>query len=383
MNVLVVGGDGFCGWPTSLELLSRGHKVVIIDNFMRREIDKELGANSITNIQPLEIRIEKAKELINNDLHFVQMDVTREYDKLVDTINTYSIDTIIHFAEIKSAPYSMIDASHMRHTVDHNINATTNILTAIVHTNRDIHLVHLGTMGVYGYKDEFGPIPEGYLDITIKETNHDTSILWPTDPGSVYHATKSLDQILFQFYNKNWKLYITDLHQGIVWGAQTALTKRHTDLVNRFDYDGIYGTVLNRFVVESAVNHPLTVHGTGGQKRGFIHIEDTAGCIRRAVENHPEDASRVRIFNQASEVRQVNELAEMIKEKTGVEINYIENPRKERAENNLIIKNEGLQGLGFEPILLQDQLLEDIMFIAQEYKENINSGVIDSTWAKW
>ena len=382
-NVLIVGGDGFCGWPTSLELLSRGHKVIMIDNFMRRDIDKELGANSITNIRSLEQRIKTAKEQIGRDLHFVEMDVSKEYDKLVSIINENEIDSIIHFGEIKSAPYSMIDANHMRHTVDHNMNATTNILTAIVHTNPEIHLVHLGTMGVYGYKDEFGPIPEGYLDITIKETNYDTSILWPTDPGSVYHTTKSLDQILFQFYNKNWKLKITDLHQGIVWGAQTELTKKHSDLVNRFDYDGIYGTVLNRFVAESAVGHPLTVHGTGGQKRAFIHIEDTAGCVRRAVENPPEDTSKVRIFNQASEVRQVKELAELISEKTGVEVNYIDNPRKERAENELSVKNEGLRSLGFEPKLLKDSLLEDIMFIAQEYKENINSGVIDSTWAKW
>ena len=372
MNILMIGGDGFCGWPTSLELLKSNHKVIIADNLSRREIDKELGVRSITDIRTPEVRVNTAREIFDNkELYFEYLDVAKNYDGLLKLIKSYEIDTIVHFAEIKSAPYSMIDSDHMRYTVDHNMSTTNNILTAIVESKMDIHLVHLGTMGVYGYKDEFGKIPEGYLDITVNQTNQNTQILWPTDPGSIYHMTKSMDQILFQFYNKNWDIRITDLHQGIVWGVQTDLTSLHHDLVNRFDYDGIYGTVLNRFIAEAASNHPITVHGTGGQNRAFINIQDTVRCIRMSIENRP-DTSRVRIFNQVAEVLCVKDLAEMLHEKTSIDIMYMENPRKERAENNLEVENVGLKSLGFEPIKLSDNLLHDVMFIADQCKDNVD-----------
>ena len=381
MNVLVIGGDGFCGWPTSLELTSRKHKVVIVDNFMRRDIDVELGSNSITPIKSLSQRIETAKQFFSEIL-FEEFDVSKEYDKLVEVINRHQIDTIIHFGEIKAAPYSMISDLHIRKTVDHNMNATTNILTAITSTNRDIHLVHLGTMGVYGYKDAFGKIPEGYLDINVKSTGKDTSILFPTDPGSIYHMTKSMDQILFQYFNKNWGLKITDLHQGIVWGTQTDKTSLHKDLVNRFDYDGIYGTVLNRFIAESAKGFPLTVHHKGGQKRAFIHIQNTVDCVTAVVENPPTDNSKVRILNQVAEVHSIGDLANLISEKTGVEISYTPSPRKESEENGLEVENQGLQSLGFKPILLKESLIDDVYFIAEHLKENINVDVIPAT-VKW
>lgn len=370
MNILIVGGDGFCGWPVSLELCSRGHGVVIADNFSRRKIDEELGTNSITNIRTLQQRLETAKNIIGT-IEFEHIDISREYDRLVSIITQYSIDTIIHFGELKSAPYSMIDSYHMRINVDNNVNGTTNILTAITETNPDIHLIHLGTMGVYGYHDAFGKIPEGYLDITVSSTQQQASILFPTDPGSIYHMTKSIDQILFYYYNKNWNIKITDLHQGIVWGTQTEKTNLHEDFVNRFDYDGIYGTVLNRFLVQAAINHPLTVHGTGGQTRAFIHIEDSVNCICLAAENLP-DHHRVRIFNQTAEVLNIRGLAELIANKTGVDVNYQENPRNELEENNLKVENVGLLNLGHVPITLSDHLLDDIYFIASQYKHNIN-----------
>jgi len=382
-NILIAGGDGFCGWPTVLETLSRGHKVVIGENLTRRRIDAELRSTSITPIETIENRIKIAKEVFNNsELYFEYLDFSKDYDDIVRIIKDYDIDTIVHFAEIKSAPYSMMSAARGRHTVDNNINGTTNILTAIVHTNPNIHLVHLGTMGVYGYKDDYGKIPEGYLDIQVKSTGADTQILWPTDPGSIYHVTKSLDQILFQFYNKNWGIKVTDLHQGIVWGTQTRNTTKHDSLVNRFDYDAIWGTVLNRFIVEAAINYPLTVHGTGGQTRAFIHIQDSADCIRRSVENPPE-SNRVRIFNQVAETKTVIDLAKMISEKTGVDINYQQNPRKERAENSLEVENHGLKSLGFHPTLLEDSLVNDVLFIAEQFKNNINANVIDATPYKW
>lgn len=369
-NILITGGDGFCGWPTSLLLKSHGHNVVIVDNFKRRNIDLELGVNSITNIKTLSQRLKTTKDIVGH-IDFIYCDVSKDYDKLKNIIKEYNIDTIIHFAEQKSAPYSMIDSEHMRYTIDSNINGVSNVLNAIVEVNKDIHLVHLGTMGVYGYKDEFGEIPEGYLDITIKSTGKDTSILFPTDPGSVYHMTKSLDQILFYFYNKNWGLKITDLHQGIVWGTQTEQTKLHTDLVNRFDYDGQWGTVLNRFVAQAAINHPLTVHGTGGQTRAFIHLNDSVNCIRLSVENPPEKNERVRIFNQVTECLTVRDLAKLISDKTGVEIHNQTNPRKERAENGLKVSNNGLLNLGHKAITLNDELLNDVFFLAENYKDNI------------
>lgn len=379
MNVLVAGGDGFCGWATTLELLSKGHRVIIADNLTRRNT----APYSITPIAEITKRMSTAKREMNNpELFYEFVDFNKDYEKIVEVIKEYQIDTVIHFAEIKSAPYSMANEKNAIRTVDNNIIGTTNILTAIAYTNPDIHLVHLGTMGVYGYKDDYGKIPEGYLDIQVKSTGADTQILWPTDPGSIYHMTKSMDQILFQFYNKNYGIRVTDLHQGIVWGCQTRHTLKHIDLVNRFEYDALWGTVLNRFIVEAAVGMPLTVHGTGGQSRAFIHIQDSADCITRAVQN-PPNAERVRIFNQVAEVHRVIDLAKMISEKTGVEINYQDNPRKERAENDLSVENQGLQSLGFKPTLLKENLVDDVLFIAKQFKDNIDVDSIDATPYQW
>ena len=208
------------------------------------------------------------------------------------------------------------------------------------------------------------------LNVKINSTQKDVDILYPTNPGSVYHMTKSIDQLLFQFYNKNWNLKITDLHQGIVWGTQTEETSLDKKLVNRFDYDGIYGTVLNRFISQVATGNDLTVYGTGGQKRAFIHIQDTAKCIELAVNNPPSDTNKVRIFNQVSEVKSVKELAETLTKENG-SISYVDNPRKELKENDLSVKNDGLKSLGFKPITLSESLINDVKFIAKEMKKNL------------
>lgn len=371
MKIFVLGGDGFCGWPTALKLAKEGHEVHIMDNLSRRRIDDELRSNSLTDIHPIGVRTDTARGLGYN-IRFWNIDVTN-YGYLAKAINELRPDTIVHFAEQRAAPYSMIGQHERRYTVDNNVTGTHNVLNAIVDHSPETHLVHLGTMGVYGYSKEFGAIPEGYLNVKVNSTQQDTDILYPTNPGSVYHMTKSLDQLLFQFYNKNWGIKITDLHQGIVWGTQTEETMEDPRLVNRFDYDGVYGTVLNRFISQAASGNDLTVYGTGGQKRAFIHIQDTANCIKLAIEN-PADGKKVRIFNQVSEVRSVLELANIISEKYGSNINYVENPRKELAENDLEVSNAGLKSLGFEPITLNESLIEDVKFIAQEgnvKKENI------------
>jgi UDP-sulfoquinovose synthase len=285
------------------------------------------------------------------------------------------------FAEQRAAPYSMIGPNERRYTVDNNVSGTNNILSAIVESGLDIHLVHLGTMGVYGYSKEFGAIPEGYLNIRVNETKEDVDILYPTNPGSIYHMTKSLDQILFQFYNKNWGLKITDLHQGIVWGIETPETKLDPRLVNRFDYDGIYGTVLNRFISQAAAGHPLTIYGTGEQTRAFIHIQDTANCVKLAIET-PPNTSKVRIFNQVAETQTLIDLAEIIKNAYGAEIAYFDNPRKEAAKNDLEVHNEGPVSLGFEPIRLNQSLIDDVEFLAEQCKDKLRTeNVLNSP--KW
>lgn len=380
MKVLVLGGDGFCGWPTALKLSAAGHEVLIVDNMSRRAIDDELGSNSLTNIAPIEDRLAAAKEQ-GMPLKFWNVDIT-DYAMLWSVFDDFKPDTVVHFAEQRAAPYSMISPMERRYTVDNNVTGTHNVLNAMLECTPDAHLVHLGTMGVYGYSKDFGDIPEGYLNMKVNSTGKDVDVLYPTNPGSVYHMTKSLDQIMFQFYNKNWGMKITDLHQGIVWGTQTEETSKDPKLVNRFDYDGVYGTVLNRFISQAATGNDITPYGVGGQKRAFVHISDTAKCIQLAVENPDFDTSRVRIFNQVAEVRSVKELAELCAESIGGKIVYQENPRKELAENDLAVSNEGLRSLGFEPTLLSQALIDDVKFIAAEMKENLNPNNIMSS-PKW
>jgi UDP-sulfoquinovose synthase len=271
MKIIVFGGDGFCGWPTSLRLANFGHTVVIVDNLSRRRIDNELSSGSLTKIASINDRIKVANDKCGEILYEF-LDIAKQPDVVKELLRKYRPDAVVQFAEQRSAPYSMIGDLERRYTVDNNIAGTHNICSAIVDVDPSIHLVHLGTMGVYGYSKAFGAIPEGYLDIKINSTQNDTEILYPANPGSLYHLTKCLDQLIFQFYNKNWGLKITDLHQGIVWGVETEHTKLAPELVNRFDYDGIYGTVLNRFISQAANGLPLTVYGTGGQSRAFIHI---------------------------------------------------------------------------------------------------------------
>lgn len=371
MKVIVLGGDGFCGWPTSLHLSRRGHEVVIVDNLSRREIDLELEVDSLTPIRPIGERLRVWKEMTGKDIAFHNFTVGEHYHRLLTLIQDEKPDAIIHFAEQRAAPYSMKSAAHKRYTVNNNLNATNDVLAAIVESGQDIHLIHLGTMGVYGYGTAGMKIPEGYLKVKV-DTAHGPSeqeILYPANPGSIYHMTKTQDQLFFHFYNKNDQVKITDLHQGIVWGTQTDETRMDERLINRFDYDGDYGTVLNRFVMQAAVNYPMTVHGTGGQTRAFIHIQDTCRCIELALENPPQKGERVNILNQMTETHRVRELADIIAKMTGAEIAYLDNPRNEADENDLHVANDRFLGLGLEPITLNDGLLEEVKQIAEKYAD--------------
>ncbi|MFZ0042221.1 MAG: NAD-dependent epimerase/dehydratase family protein, partial [Solirubrobacteraceae bacterium] len=370
MRTLILGGDGFCGWPTSLHLSACGHEVAIVDNLARRNADVELEADSLTPIRPLGTRLAAWRELTGRDIPFYRLDVSQDYQELLDLLIEWQPDAVVHFAEQRAAPYSMKSSWHKRYTVNNNVNATHNLLAGLVEAELDTHVVHLGTMGVYGYGTAGVKIPEGYLRVRIdtdEGTEVEQEILYPVNPGSVYHMTKTQDQLLFAFYNKNDGQMVTDLHQGIVWGTQTAETRMDERLINRFDYDGDYGTVLNRFLMQAAVGYPLTVHGTGGQTRAFIHIQDTVRCIQLAIENPPEPGDRVRVFNQMTECHRVVELAKLVASMTDAEIDFVENPRKEAAENELFVENRQLLELGLNPIRLQDDLISEVTEIARAY----------------
>ena len=375
MRVLVLGGDGFCGWPTSLYLSDKGHDVTILDNLSRRKIDVDLEVESLTPIRPIGERLRAWKEVSGREIGFVNIDIATEYDRLVAVLLEKQPEAIVHFAEQRAAPYSMRTSATKRYTVDNNIRATHNLLVALVETGVDAALAHLGTMGVYGYGwSGSAPIPEGYLTVKVPtpEGELEREILHPANPGSVYHLTKTLDQLLFSFYASNDRLRITDLHQGIVWGTQTAQTVRDERLINRFDYDGDYGTVLNRFLMQAAIGHPLTVHGTGGQTRAFIHIRDTVRCIEIALNNPPAAGSKPLVRNQITETHRVLDLAKMIGDMTGTEIANLPNPRREAEENELSVRNDQFLALGLQPTTLSEGLMEEITDIAARYRDRVD-----------
>ncbi len=386
MKIAILGGDGFCGWPTSLHLSNQGHEVHIIDNLSRRWIDTELGVQSLTPMDSIQERCRIWKQTSGETIHFHLLDLAKEYERLKAWMIEHKPDAIVHFAEQRAAPYSMKSDRHKVYTVNNNVNATHNLIAAVVESGIDPHIVHLGTMGVYGYSTIGAPIPEGYLDVSIDTPNgpKHQEILYPTRPGSVYHMTKSLDQILFQFYAHNDGLRVTDLHQGIVWGTHTDQTRRHEQLINRFDYDGDYGTVLNRFLIQAAIGYPLTVHGTGGQTRAFIHIQDSVRCIELALSDAPKAGDRVKIFNQMTETHRVRDLAELVSKLTGAEIKYLPNPRKEAAENELIVDNDQFLALGLNPTTLADGLLEEVVEVAKKYAHRIDRSRVPavSAWTK-
>lgn len=351
------------------------HDVRIVDNLSRRAIDEELRCGSLTPIASPEDRVAAWREHSGRVLAFDRLDVARDYEGLRSLLQGWRPDAIVHFAEQRAAPYSMKTPRHKRYTVSNNVEATHNLLCALAEIELDAHVVHLGTMGVYGYGTAGASLPEGYLPVLLRADDGrllESEILHPTSPGSVYHMTKCIDQQMFAFYAKNDGLRVTDLHQGIVWGTLTDETRIDERLQTRFDYDGDYGTVLNRFLVQAAVGHPLTVHGTGGQTRAFIHLRDSVRCVQLAVENPPARGERVRIFNQLTETHRVADLAALVSSLTNASIEQVPNPRHEDPANKLQARNDHLLRLGLEPTLLATGLLDEVLHVAERYRDRVD-----------
>jgi len=371
-KIIILGGDGFCGWPTSLYLSSKGYNVTIVDNLSRRKIDNNLKIKSLTPIKSITRRLSTWKKLTKKTINFEKIDISQDFEKVCKILKKIKPHVIIHFAEQRAAPYSMKSPTLKNYTIDNNVKGTHHILNALVKLNLKSHLIHLGSMGVYGYEKKGLTLPEGYANIFFERDKNKKKrkILFPSNPGSIYHLSKCLDQLLFMYYTKNDNLKITDLHQGIVWGTETKQTAMHPDLINRFDYDGDYGTVLNRFLIQAALDFPLTVHGKGGQTRAFININDTVRCLELAIKNPPKKVNgkyEVKILNQMTEVKTVKELALAIQKKTNSKILFLKNPRNESDYNDLSVKNEGLLNLGLKPIFIKDNLLEEIQYYSKKY----------------
>jgi UDP-sulfoquinovose synthase len=370
MRICVLGGDGYCGWATALYLSRKGHEVAIVDNFLRRQWDHELGVQTLTPIQPLSDRLRVWQELTGNVIESYAGDVT-DYDFLAQVVESFQPHAVVHFAEQRAAPYSMIDRKHAVFTQVNNVVGTLNLLFAIKELAPDCHIIKLGTMGEYGTPNI--DIEEGYLKI---EHNGRTDVLpFPKQPGSFYHLSKVHDSHNMMFACKIWGLRATDLNQGVVYGTVTDETNMHEALINRFDYDEIFGTVLNRFCIQAAVGHPLTVYGTGGQTRGFLDIRDTVRCIELACHN-PAAPGECRVFNQFTEQFSVLDLAHMVRTAASqmglpVEIEHMPTPRVEAEKHYYNAKHSKLVDLGLKPHFLSDSLLDSLMNIAMKYQDRV------------
>jgi UDP-sulfoquinovose synthase len=370
MRIVIAGGDGFCGWPTALYLSKKGHEVTIIDNLIRRKWDDELRSNSLTPIASLKDRIASWKELTGREIKLYVGDLNH-FDFLSTVLEQTRPEAFVHFAEQRSAPYSMIDREHAVFTQVNNVVGTLNVIYGIKEIVPDCHLIKLGTMGEYGTPNI--DIEEGY--IRIVHNGREDVLPYPKQPGSMYHLSKVHDSHNLMFACRVWGMRATDLNQGVVYGLHTDETLMDPALVNRFDYDGVFGTALNRFLIQAAIGHDLTVYGEGGQTRGFLNIRDTIRCIEIAAEN-PADIGEFRVFNQFTEEFSVLDLAEKVRrvaeqEGLNVRIAHLDNPRVEKEKHYYNARNTKLKELGLEPHLLTDEVLRDILLTAGRHKDRI------------
>ena len=375
MRVLVIGGDGYCGWATALYLSNKGHEVGILDSLIRRHWDNELQSDTLTPIAPIQKRVARWKELTGKDIPLYIGDINN-YGFFLESMLEFKPDAVVHFGEQRSAPFSMIDREHAVLTQSNNVIGNLNLLYILKEHFPDCHLVKLGTMGEYGTPNI--DIEEGY--ITIEHNGRKDTLPYPKQPGSFYHLSKVHDTHNIHFACRVWGLRATDLNQGIVYGVLTEETGMDEMLINRLDYDGVFGTALNRFCIQAAVGHPLTVYGSGKQTRAMLDIRDTVRCVELAIET-PAKPHEFRLFNQVTEMFSINDLAAQIK-KAGntlgldVEINKIDNPRVEAEEHYFNAINTNLLDLGLEPHKLSDSLLDSLLNFAVKYKGRVDKGQI-------
>ena len=376
MKILVLGGDGYLGWPTALHLSARGHDVTVVDNLVRREYDREMGVDTLVPIASLPDRVTRWEQVSGRAINV-------RIGNLTDASFTFGVvaeaapDAIVHFGEQRSAPYSMIDREHAVYTQVNNVVGTLNLLYAIAETDPSIHLVKLGTMGEYGYPNI--DIEEGFIEITHKGR---TDVLpYPKQPGSFYHLSKVHDSHNIMFACRVWGLRSTDLNQGIVYGQSTDETDLDPALATRFDYDGVFGTVLNRFCVQAMTGHPLTVYGVGGQTRGMLNIRDTLACVALALEN-PADPGEYRVFNQFTESFSVRDMAEMVQRVCPTRVDIAEgltNPRVEREEHYFHAANTKLLDLGLHPHFLTDEVVLGMLQLVERYRDRVDLRAIAPT----
>lgn len=375
MKVLVIGGDGYCGWATALYLSNRGYEVGILDSLVRRHWDLELGVETLTPIASIQQRLRRWHDLTGKSIELFIGDITN-YEFLSKALHSFEPEAIVHFGEQRSAPFSMIDREHAVLTQVNNVVGTLNLLYVMRESFPDCHLVKLGTMGEYGTPNI--DIEEGY--ITIEHNGRKDTLPYPKQPGSMYHLSKVHDSHNIHFACRIWGLRATDLNQGVVYGVLTEETGMDELLINRLDYDGVFGTALNRFCIQAAIAHPLTVYGQGGQTRGFLDIRDTVRCVELAITN-PAQPGEFRVFNQFTEQFSVSDLALMVK-KAGnaiglnVEINHLDNPRVEKEEHYFNAKNTNLLSLGLQPHFLSEALLDSLLNFAVKYQHRVEEAQI-------
>ncbi len=372
MKIMVLGGDGYLGWPTALHLSAEGHDVVVVDNFARRKIDSELGTSSLVPIGDLGERVAAWREVSGLSLAAEEVDLT-DPEVAHALIRSHRPQAVVHFAEQRSAPYSMIDRQHAVDTQVGNIVGTLNLLYAIAEVDPDVHLVKLGTMGEYGTPDI--EIEEGWLDVEHKGRRD--RVLFPKRPGSFYHLSKVHDSHNIEFACRIWGLRATDLNQGVVYGQVTDQTGLDPRLATRFDYDAVFGTVLNRFIVQAVLGQPLTVYGAGGQTRGMLDIRDTVRCVQLACE-HPAGAGEFRVFNQFTESFSVRELADLVERlfPGEVTVQSVDNPRVEKEEHFYRAAHTGLRDLGLQPHLLGETLVTSMFDLVREHAGRADPSVL-------
>ncbi|MBT2269020.1 NAD-dependent epimerase/dehydratase family protein [Rhodococcus erythropolis] len=384
-KVVVLGGDGYIGWPLALDQSAKGHEVLIIDNCCRRRTDEELSANPLRQLGSPTDRTNRWQSLTGKTIEWADIDVADDPVGLRAALLEFRPDVVFHLAEQRSAPYSMLTENHRLETISRNTRGTHNVLLA-VRALAKCHLIHVGSLGVYGYSTKPWEMPDGYLTVHIDTGGTagtvSAEIMHPFEPVSIYHLSKCLDAQLFEYYARTERMQITDIHQGVVWGSETPETRRHPGLATRIDVDDVYGTVVNRLLHQAARGEPLTVYGTGEQTRGFVGLVDVIHGLELSVRNPPPVGHRTRIRNQVAETLSINELAHSVAAVSGARITHIDNPRSEPVQNTLAVSHHASDALGFEPSRLTERISEEFTAMAEAVRDKHQEGVSNDRYAR-